>query len=247
MVRSVDQVLTRFDDFTARADRNLKQLRQTDAGRAAARRRRDRERTPLRKKARTAAYAFVALIVAALVWGIVIGPIGIDGVVLLALALAGAVAAPFLISRRVKPEPAPTEETIRNAELGALPVRVERWLEQRRADLPASARVQVDELLLRLEVLAPQLEKVEADAPVVTDARRLIGDELPRLVSSYVDVPQSYRQPGGEADVQLHDGLATVSAELKRLSEQLAKGDLDRLAIEGRFLETKYQGTADAG
>ena len=229
----------KYDEFTARADRQLAELKRTDAGRAAARRLAARERSPVRGRLKRAALIFVATIVAALLFGIFIGPIGIDGLVLLILALAVALGtALFWPARR---EAEPTTDTIRNAELGALPVRVERWLARRRGELPASAGVQIDELLLRLEVLAPQLERVDPAAPVVTDARRLIGDELPRLVQSYVDVPASYRGQGSEPERQLHEGLATISAELRRLSEQLAKGDLDRLAIEGRFLEIKYR------
>ncbi|MGB7405254.1 MAG: hypothetical protein WA906_06160 [Pacificimonas sp.] len=239
MLARVDE---KFDQLDRRARQELERLRATKEGRAAERRMEERERGPLREKIKTAAYAFVGLAVAALLYAIFIGPVGIDGFILLALALTAAVVAPFMLSGRKKPEPVPTVDTIINAELGALPVRVERWLAQRRADLPQAARVQVDELLLRLEVLAPQLQKVDADAPVVTDARRLIGNELPRLVTSYVEVPATYRGADSDADRNLVEGLATVSGELKRLSEQLAKGDLDRLAIEGRFLETKYRG-----
>ncbi len=241
MVKSVDQVLTKYHDFTARADRQLQELRRSDEGRAAARRMERREQSPWKTKLKRSGIAVAAVLVAALILGMVVQGIGIDGFVLMILALVAAFAVPMMLPSRIKKEPEPTVDNIINAELGALPVRVERWLAARRSELPQSARVQVDELLLRLEILAPQLQKVDADAPVVTDARRLIGNELPRLVTSYVEVPASYREPGGEADTQLHEGLATISAELKRLSEQLAKGDLDRLAIEGRFLEIKYK------
>ena len=39
---------------------------------------------------------------------------------------------------------------------------------------------------------------------------------------------------------QFVDGLSTIADELRRLSEQLARGDLDALAIEGKFLEQRY-------
>ena len=41
---------------------------------------------------------------------------------------------------------------------------------------------------------------------------------------------------------QLLDGLAVVDTELSRMSEQLARGDLERLATQGKYLELKYQG-----
>ena len=181
----------------------------------------------------------VASFVGILLFYMVFGAIGIDGFLLFAAALALALGAALFIPGQREPEP--TKETIQNAELAALPVRVERYLEARRADLPPSTSRQVDELLLRLEVLAAQLKKVETEAPVVTDARKLIGEELPRLIDSFVNVPATHRHAGSDPERQLREGLDTISEELKRLSDQLARGDLDRLAIEGRFLEIKYR------
>ena len=245
MSRAVDDMLARADEFNERADRKLRDLSNTQAGRAAARRRQRRSGRPLRTRAIRAAAVLVAAFLALLLFYIIFGAIGIDGFLLLAGALALALGAALFWPTR--PEPPPTVDTIRNAELAALPVRVENWLERRRGDLPAAARRQVDELTLRLEVLAAQLEKVGRDAPVVADARRLIGEELPRLVESYVEIPESYRSPGSDPERQLLEGLDTVSTQLQRLSDQLAKGDLDRLAIEGRFLETKYKDDAAGG
>ncbi|MBZ6378312.1 hypothetical protein B5C34_00480 [Pacificimonas flava] len=239
MSRDVDRVLGKFDEFVDRSERRYRDLANSDAGRAALRRRESRMGSGLRTRVIRGAGALVAVMVALFVAGLVFGPIGIDGLLWAILGLGAAVLVASFSP--VRKEPEPTVETIRNAELAALPVRVERWLEKRRSDLPAAAARQVDELVLRLEVLAEQLEKVGADAPVVKDARKLIGEELPRLVESYLDVHQSYRSPGSEAEQQLTEGLETVSAELQRLSEQLARGDLDRLAIEGRFLESKYR------
>jgi hypothetical protein len=46
-------------------------------------------------------------------------------------------------------------------------------------------------------------------------------------------------------DTQLIEGLNVVDAELQRMSEQLASGDLHKLATQGRYLELKYQGDSD--
>jgi hypothetical protein len=43
----------------------------------------------------------------------------------------------------------------------------------------------------------------------------------------------------------LIEGLNVVDAELQRMSEQLASGDLYKLATQGRYLELKYQGDPD--
>ncbi|MEE4349957.1 MAG: hypothetical protein V2J26_07000 [Pacificimonas sp.] len=237
-----DQVLAKLDDFVARSEGRRRELARSPEGQRASERLKSRELSPSGLKTRlqrNAVMIGVGLAAFVAVY-MIFGAIGIDGFLLmLALGVAGFVGVNMLPAKRAEPEP--TTETIRNAELAALPIRVERWLARRRADLPAAASAQIDELLLRLEVLAEQLEKVDQDAPVVKDARKLIGDELPRLVESYLGVHASYRGAGSEAETQLTEGLETVSSELKRLSEQLARGDLDRLAIEGRFLESKYK------
>ena len=241
MARSVDEVMSRYQDVTLRADRKLRDLANTEQGRAAAARLRQRQGQggTLKTKALKVGAILLASFVALLVIGNILGGLGIFNFMMLVLATAIASGAVLVWPRRV--EKPVTQEEIVNAELGALPVRVEKWLAARRNDLPAAAQRQCDELLLRLEVLSAQLKKVENDAPVVNDARKLIGEELPRLVESYLNVPESHRTRGSEPERQLVEGLDTVSTELQRLSDQLARGDLDRLAIEGRFLEIKYR------
>ncbi len=52
------------------------------------------------------------------------------------------------------------------------------------------------------------------------------------------------RAPGSEPEQQLLEGLVTIADELRRLSEQLVRGDLDALAVEGKFLEQRYKDPA---
>ena len=81
--------------------------------------------------------------------------------------------------------------------------------------------------------------------PAAMEIRRLIADELPELVNGYLRVPQHLRRDGLNGmspDKQLVEGLTVVDAELQRMSEQLASGDLHKLATQGRYLELKYQG-----
>jgi hypothetical protein len=61
-------------------------------------------------------------------------------------------------------------------------------------------------------------------------------------------VPKHLRRDGLNGmspDTQLIEGLNVVDAELQRMSEQLASGDLYKLATQGRYLELKYQGDPD--
>lgn len=48
-------------------------------------------------------------------------------------------------------------------------------------------------------------------------------------------------------ETQLIEGLSVIDAEIGRMSEQLASGDLDKLATQNRFLELKYQEAKELG
>jgi hypothetical protein len=136
-------------------------------------------------------------------------------------------------------DPVPTTE------LALLPLKTEEWLAGQRRALPAPAVRLVDGIGLKLEQLAPQLERLNEKEPAAAEIKRLIGDELPELVRGYTRVPLNFRKEGLNGispDQQLIDGLAVVDSELARMSEQLASGDLNTLATQGRYLELKYQG-----
>ena len=93
------------------------------------------------------------------------------------------------------------------------------------------------------------MQALDEREPVAADIRRLIGEELPELVKGYQRVPLNLRKDGLNGispDRQLLDGLAVVDDELDRLSKQLAAGDLNRFATQGRYLELKYQGDSAA-
>lgn len=231
MARDVSQML-------GRADEALKRLGQTPEGRAAALRRTQRQAKSVVQRIANAGMAVGGIALAALLFAMFIAPLGVNGFLLLVLAVVG-VGGWFLL-RRPQAE-MPTPQAMKNADLAAIPRRVEAWLERQRRSLPSRASKLIDEILLRLEVLGEQLGQVPTGQPIAGDARRLIGEHLPRLVDTYLKVPQAYRTPGSEPEQQLLEGLVTIADELRRLSEQLVRGDLDALAVEGKFLEQRYK------
>jgi hypothetical protein len=231
VARDVSQML-------GRADEALKRLGQTPEGRAAALRRTQRQAKSVVQRIANAGMAVGGIALAALLFAMFIAPLGVNGFLLLMLAVVG-VGGWFLL-RRPQAE-MPTPQAMKNADLAAIPRRVEAWLERQRRSLPSRASKLIDEILLRLEVLGEQLGQVPTGQPIAGDARRLIGEHLPRLVDTYLKVPQAYRTPGSEPEQQLLEGLVTIADELRRLSEQLVRGDLDALAVEGKFLEQRYK------
>jgi hypothetical protein len=182
------------------------------------------------------------ILLGALVTGLFM-PLEVTGVMITALGALGAVALGVILSR----EPIVSQDMLVKADIKSLPHTTSLWLDAQRKALPAPAQALADSIGVKLECLAPQLQALDEREPAATEIRRLIADELPELVAGYQRVPENLRRDGLNGlspDKQLVEGLAVVDSELKRMSEQLASGDLNKLATQGRYLEIKYQGDA---
>lgn len=216
-------------------------LRRHSDGRRMAQRVRARKRRAFARRVKRMALAAAAVFFGLVTYGLVVGPIGVEGVMLGVLAIIG-----LILLLAVWPGNAePTAEALPTTELALLPLRTEEWLATQRLALPAPAARLVDGIGVRLEALAPQLQTLDEREPAAAAVRRLIGDELPELVRGYTRVPDALKRADTDGIVpekQLLDGLSVVDGELKRMSEQLARGDLEKLATQGKFLELKYQG-----
>jgi len=123
--------------------------------------------------------------------------------------------------------------------LTALPDAAIRWIEAHRGGLPQAALRPLDALIAQIESMKGQLHGLDAQTPAGDAVRRLMATELPDLVERYESLPPSMRN--GPADAHLLRGLDIVARELKRMSDDLARGDLDALATQDRFLELKYE------
>lgn len=187
------------------------------------------------------AIGVAAVLLVALGWGLAVGPIGFTGVMAVFLAMLAALVIGGLFSREAD---VPVEQ-LATADIKLLPRKTELWLDRQRPALPAPAVRLVDDIGVRLDALAPQLQTLDPREPAAAEIRRLIGEELPTLVSGYQRVPQSLR--GSGPDAQLVEGLRVVESELARMTQQLAEGDLDKLATQGKYLELKYRGEEGFG
>jgi hypothetical protein len=182
------------------------------------------------------------ILLGALVTGLFM-PLEVTGVMITALGALGAVALGVMLSR----EPIVSQDMLVKADIKTLPHTTSLWLDAQRKALPAPAQALADSIGVKLGCLAPQLQALDEREPAATEIRRLVADELPELVAGYQRVPENLRRDGLNGlspDKQLVEGLAVVDSELKRMSEQLASGDLNKLATQGRYLEIKYQGDA---
>lgn len=196
------------------------------------------------RRLKIAILAVLATMFAAGLIGQFVTPLGIGGLLLTMVAMA-------LVGLTIlfwPGAPEATPETLVQADIKLLPQRTEEWLERQRPALPAPAQRLADGIGVRLEALVPQLATLDPAEPAAVEIRKLLGEELPELVSGYQRVPASLRREdrnGKSPDRQLVEGLEVVDSELARMTEQLASGDLHRLATQGRFLELKYRGDGE--
>lgn len=219
--------------------------RSRDRHRSLSSRARQRRNVAVMRKVKYALGAVLAILIASVVAGFIL-PLGTTGV----MVALGAMIAAVLLVMALPGERAIAPQQLAETELAALPLKTEIWLESQRKALPAPAITLVDSIGVRLETLAPQLERLNPAEPAAQDIRRLLADHLPELVTGYQSIPVPLRREernGRVPEKQLVDGLGVIDAEIDRVTQQLASGDLDKLATQNRFLELKYQEARELG
>jgi hypothetical protein len=228
-VSEVDDTIARAQDILRRHSDNRSDKRA-----------RERQRKSVATRLARVGWVASAIVFAAFVIGLFL-PIGTTGVM---IAVALFLLATFGIML-MPGAPEPSADVLPTTQLALLPLKTEEWLATQRLALPAPAARLADGIGVKLEALAPQLQALDEREPAAAAVRRLIGDELPELVKGYRRVPEALRQvdtDGIMPERQLVEGLKVVDQELTRMSEQLARGDLEKLATQGKYLELKYQG-----
>lgn len=166
------------------------------------------------------------------------------------VAVAALIAALTLLVLFAPATPVPTPERIVKSEVKAVPAQAARWLDARRAALPAPAAGVLNQLDVRLDTLSVQVAALDEDSPLAAELRRLVGEQLPGFVADYTRVPPAMRSTprnGMTPDQQLVEGLAVIERELGEISERLAQGDLDALETKRRYLQVKYEEDAASG
>lgn len=227
------------------ADAEAVLRRHSDRGQSLSTRARQRRNAGVMRKVKYAFWAVLAVLLGSAVAGFVM-PLGTTGVMI----VLGVMIAALLLIAMMPGEARVRTEALAETELTALPLKTEIWLDNQRKALPAPAVTLVDSIGVRLEMLAPQLERLNPQEPAAQEVRRLLADHLPELVTGYQSIPQPLRREarnGRVPEQQLIDGLGVIDAEIARMSEQLASGDLDKLATQNRFLELKYQEAKELG
>jgi hypothetical protein len=232
--RAVDDVVARFDAVAARIDGHAPVVTR-------------RVRT-IGRRAGTIAGAVMALIAATIGFGLSVGPIGLGGLFLVAVAIVVLVI--FLSMYPTNREP--KRVTYRDdLPTGTVVQQLSSMLNRRRAALPAPAARRVDAISQELPLLESRLAEMNPLDPLAQDARRLMGKHLPELIDRYEKVPPQLRsQRDGEGltvDERLVASLDAARTALSEIGTKLHKQDLDAFETQGRFIESRYKdGTGEA-
>ena len=193
----------------------------------------------LKKKGIRMAVAVGAIWVAASVLGVVLDGIGFEGIMATGLATALGL---YVFGKYPKMKVPKRAELLKGDERQMV-ARTELWLEHQRGALPKAAQPVLEQLGSRLDALGQQLDKVPAEHETARDIRKLVGDTLPGMVESYLNIPGNMRrekQGGTSPDEQITQSLEKISTEIDSITRQLAQGSLDDLAIQHRYLDYKY-------
>ena len=229
---------TQSDEILTSASRSLRTIRM---GPPIGMKSRALRRAHFYGKVARAAVAVGVLLVGAGVVGAIIDGIGFWGV--MATGILGAAAAYLLM--RYPDMPMPTTESLRQTDLGTLAGKTEIWLEAQRPMLPAPAISIVQDIGVRLDQLAPQLQTLDENDPASREVRKLVGEHLPELINGYKRIPEPLKRTeyGGKTpEQQLIDGLKVIDREIEAMTGQISRGELDKLATRERFLEIRYDG-----
>jgi hypothetical protein len=234
-------IASQSDDIIAGSKRALRNVRYAPIGTKS----RALRRAHFWGKISRAALAVGAVLIGAGIVGAIIDGIGFWGVMV--TGIAGAAAAYVLM--RYPDMPMPTTESLRQTDLATLAGKTEIWLEAQRPALPAPAVTLMQDIGLRLDQLAPQLSTLSDNDPAAREVRKLVGEHLPELINGYKRIPESLKRQehaGKTPEQQLVDGLKLIDREIETMTGQISRGELDKLAVRGRYLEMKYDGAAEA-
>ena len=231
---SVDDVLARTSDYFARLDGR------TPEAAGARRRVYGRMGRSVAKRGINIGMALIALTIATIGFGLLVGPIGWTGlfvvVVLTILILAIFSVLPMEPKRVAYSEQVPTRTIVQQ---------LESLLVRRRSALPGAATRRVDAISAQLPLLESRLGEIDALDPLAQDARRLMGKHLPDLIDRYERIPSAYRHErdgdGLTVDERLVASLDAAKNALDDIGSKLADGDRRAFETQGRFIESRYK------
>lgn len=227
-----------FVGMLRQADEYLRRNMKSKAVRAAEKRREQRQSREAGLRLKRAALVSGASGAAILGVGTLVAPVAVP-----VLAAAGGGALLLGLGSLLRPtRQSAAEGDFSHAELAELPGDAEDWLLARREGLPLACRPQLDRIFRRLGDLQPNLATLAPHSTPAWEARRLLGDHLPRLILAFKAIPGSAREEDPEVRARLCAGLETLADALDELCREVCRNPLMTFETQGRFLESRYRG-----
>lgn len=212
----------------------LRKHLKSKAVRAAEKRRKARRKAETAQKAGRAAAVTVASGGSIALYSLAFAPLATP------LLIAGGVATVGLAIAAAR-WPARKLKGFSREELAALPGKAESWLLDLRDMIPRIASDAFDRVLSRLGDLQPELGEIDPASTLAWDARRLIGDHLPRLVRSYCELPAVTREEDASFAYRLAQGLDTLADELGELCTEVSRDRRSAFEAHQRFIQSRYR------
>lgn len=157
----------------------------------------------------------------------------------LGLYLAGFFASPASV--RVRLDTRISADSLREA--------LDGLIQDSRKRLPVEALQLLESIRVTMGDILPQIAKLQAGLPLDTPQSFTIAETvtryLPDALNSYLKLPPMYavahRIDGKTPKQHLVGQLGLLDAKLKDIANDLFRGDAEDLALNGRFLEEKFQ------
>lgn len=111
--------------------------------------------------------------------------------------------------------------------------------------LPDASRPIVARMLALIADIEARTQDDTLMVSALAEVRQMRESHLPRLVSSYAEIPpehraEIFRKTGRSASYNLNQGFEKMVARLETLSRSLAQEDLDSFADNLRFIDHRY-------
>jgi hypothetical protein len=231
----LERVLYETEDFLRR---NLR----SRSAREAQKRRAQRKLREAMRRLRRAGYILAALLLGLVVISIFLVEIGfLTWLVALPTVVLVSLLSLFWPSRRRVEQAAAATAEKPVVPLDELAIRAEDGLIDRCKELPGRALPAADAIISRLNELQPHLATLDPQSTLAGDARRLIGQHLPRLVDTYLELPPSHRAATSESTTRFSESLVIVGQELDHLLDQCCRDRQLSFETQRRFIESRYR------
>ena len=124
--------------------------------------------------------------------------------------------------------------------LSGLARRAARELARSRRAMPPESRKLADFITERLGAIETRAAHCRLELTAEIAARRLLSDDLPRLMSSYSRLRPEQRQAEGAIRAQLDEALVAISRELESLCRKIDQAHSNMFDTQRRFIASKY-------